>query len=244
MPIATSRGTLHRTLVPSEAPTWQEGRVIAVDDVEELKGYFDANIARVESLIALYDRVGTPGRGAPSVAQTDVLRACVVMLHATLEDLIRSSSGYLLPLASAEILDEIGFPTSASGQAGTQSKATLGVLEPFRGQTVNDVIRHAVRARLQRSNYNNATEVSTALARIGVPTPPIAHHMATLEVMIRRRHLIVHRADNVPSRIPGRGIRRTEHLQKATIVSWTTTVRAVGNEIIEALCKMATGGEL
>lgn len=60
-------------------------------------------------------------------------------------------------------------------------------------------------------------------------------HEADLQAMMRRRHLIVHRADKAPNRIPGRGIRRTQHLKRQTVQTWLDTVVAVGRKIIGGL---------
>ena len=174
---------------------------------------FDANISRVRSLLEVYDQLAASGPGRPSVAQTDILRAGIVLLHASLEDLIRTSSEHLLPLGDVAVLDDIGFPMPDGKNV---ERSRLGVLARFRSDSVQDVIRVAVAARLQRSNYNNVNEVGTALERIGVNRNVLSPDEASIEAMMKRRHLVVHRADKDPRRVPRRGVTLAQHLQKTT----------------------------
>ena len=193
---------------------------------------FADNLARVRSLVAVYDQIASPGAAPPTLAQTDVLRAAVVLLHASLEDLIRSSSEHLLPLAGVDVLDEIGFPTPEGRNA---DRIRLGALAPFRGDKVSDVIRAAVSARLQRSNYNSANEVGYALERIGVSRGVLSPDEATLEALMKRRHLIVHRADKDPTMLPGQGSALAQTLSKSTALAWIDTVDGVGGRIAASL---------
>lgn len=192
---------------------------------------FRANITRVRSLLDVYDLVATrPDH--PTTEQTDVLRSGVVLLHASLEDLVRSSSEELLPLQDADVLNEIGFP---DGSDRTKAKFTLGELHAFKGSTVDEVIRKAVVTRLQRSNYNNVSELTAALQRIGVDVSTLAPHQGTLESIMKRRHLIVHRADKNPLIEPGQGIPTVQPLGRSTVDTWTAVVSDVGTKVIEAL---------
>ncbi|MCA9643932.1 MAG: hypothetical protein H6718_16160 [Polyangiaceae bacterium] len=199
---------------------------------ERIAANLRANIARVRSLVGAYDTLNTPGAGRPSVQQVDVLRAAVVLLHATLEDVIRTSSEEILPAASEEVLNEIGFP---DGQDKTKPKFTLGELHPFRGRSVDDLIREAVRARLQRSNYNSVTEVAAALNRIGLKPTVLDPDQDEMESLMKRRHLIVHRADKNPLPRRGRGVPLTVHLPKLTVETWVDMVEGVGGRIVGAL---------
>ena len=59
----------------------------------EIEHRFADNLTRVESLVAAYDtQVAARGAaGRVAVPTADLLRAAVVFLHATLEDLLRSA---------------------------------------------------------------------------------------------------------------------------------------------------------
>jgi hypothetical protein len=199
---------------------------------ERIASNLRANLTRVKNVVAVYDALNTPGPGRPSVQQIDVLRAAVVLLHATLEDLIRTSSEELLPEASPDVLNKIGFP---DGPDKTKEKFTLGELHPYKGRAVDEVIRDAVQARLQRSNYNNVSEVAGALERIGLRPTLLDHDQDQIESLMKRRHLIVHRADKRPLRQPGRGSPLAEHLPRTTEDTWVAMIESVGGRILDAL---------
>jgi hypothetical protein len=59
--------------------------------VDELRARLTSNLQRVEGLAALSEWIDCPARN-------DLLRASVVLLHATLEDVLRSVLELRLPL--------------------------------------------------------------------------------------------------------------------------------------------------
>ena len=201
-------------------------------DTDKIKSNFQANLNRVRNLVEAYDVLGTSGVGRPSAQQTDVLRSAVVLLHASLEDLIRSSSERLLPHAAKQVLDMIGFP---DGPGPNKTKFSLGELNQYRSLSVDEVIQKAVQASLMRSNYNSVSELSAALQRIGMDANLLSPHQVTIESMMKRRHLIVHRADKNPMAGQGRGTPRTQHLRKTTVNHWVKVIEAVGTRIASAL---------
>lgn len=202
-------------------------------EVETIAGNFDANVDRVRSLVDAFEKLAPMGPGSPSILRVDILRAAIVLLHASLEDVVRSASERLLPHCGRKILDDIGFP---DGPEKTKPKFSLGDLHAYKGQSVDDLIQAAVSTSLQRSNYNSVAEIAGALERIGIkPQDVLDPHQATLEAFIKRRHLIVHRADKSPFLKRGRGVRFTQHLSKATAESWLNVVADVGRKIISAL---------
>ncbi len=135
-----------------------------------------------------------------------------MLLHASMEDVLRSLAYWKLPAAAPEVLAEIPL------KGGTAIKFTLGTLSAFRGKSVDDVIKESTDSSLERSNYNNSTEVVCLLQSIGVDTNPLSGHMAELEKTMKRRHKIVHRADENEN--PGRGRFRVEPLSPATLDAW------------------------
>lgn len=71
----------------------------------QIQERLELNIARVKNLVDIYEThlTGT-GRGRRGHAKTDVLRAATVLLHATVEDVLRSIARWKLPLASSDVL--------------------------------------------------------------------------------------------------------------------------------------------
>lgn len=183
---------------------------------QEITERFELNIARVKNLVAIYSlQLAGTGQGRRGHQETDVLRAATVLLHASVEDVLRSLAHWKLPSAAANVLDLIPFA------GGTATKITLGTLSSHRGKSVDDVIKDSVDASLERSNYNNASEVCSLLQSIGLNTTAIQEHLPVIEVAMKRRHQIVHRADANPN--PGRGNHRVASISPAAVNKWIST---------------------
>ena len=178
---------------------------------------FRVNLGRVRNIVAVYSKVAGEGRGRMTVEEGDLLRAGVVLLHASLEDVLRSVSEWKLPAAPPEALKEVPL----IGQ-GKKTNFNLGDLAASRGRTVDDVIAESVVAHLERSNYNNVGEVVALLGSIGLPASLLANHAADLEAMMKRRHLIAHRADRNLRR--GRGHHQALSISRTLVTSWIDAV--------------------
>jgi RiboL-PSP-HEPN len=159
------------------------------------------NLTRVESLVKVYEKMRGSGGGRRPVHSLDILRAGVVLLHASLEDFLRSLATVFLPIADEQVLDSI--PLVGTGQTGHPEKFFLGKLAAHRGKTVDDVITESVRQYLEYSNYNNASDIAGLLRKIGVDASGVKDMFADIERIIKRRHQIVHRADRVQAKGSG-----------------------------------------
>ena len=140
---------------------------------------------------------------APESAD-DIFRATVVLLHAYLEDFLRTLGTAFLPDADVKVLDDVPL-------VGGREKFSLGKLAQHRGKMVDEVIRDSVSEHLDRRSFNSVTEIISFLEKMGVrpktgdwgaDLEAISQRvqeksggMAALDAMIRRRHSIVHRAD-------------------------------------------------
>jgi hypothetical protein len=182
---------------------------------QQIEQRFAQNISRVKNLVDIYrNQLAGPGKGRRGHQTTDVLRAATVLLHASLEDVLRSLAYWKLPAAAPAELDKVPL-------VGDKSlKFTLGALAAHRGKTIDDVIKESTDASLERSNYNNPGEVTNLLHAIGLNTVPLAPYMATLNLAMQRRHQIVHRADANPNPQPGRGNHRVASISPANLDDW------------------------
>jgi len=194
----------------------------------EIMERFSANIGRVKRLITIYQQLAGPGRGRPSVEEADLLRAAVVLLHAALEDLLRSIEEVRLPLAAPRAFTRIPFPGTRSAE-----KITLVELAAFRGQAVDDVFRLAVDTHLEHSNYNNIEEIVGVLDRVGITAGWAKTGKSLIGSMMKRRHWIAHRADRNP--VAGPGHHRTLSLGYNLVRLWTASVETFGNDVITRL---------
>ena len=180
---------------------------------QEIEDRFALNIARVRNLVAIYrTQLAGPGRGRRGHQTTDVLRAAAVLLHASMEDVLRSLAYWKLPLAEPAVLERVALV------GGTATKFTLGNLTAHRGKSVDMIIKESVDASLERSNYNNADEVVGLLASIGLNPVPLQRYLPGLEDAMKRRHQIVHRADANPN--IGRGRHRVSTIAPRDLDAW------------------------
>lgn len=185
----------------------------------EIERKFETNLARVENLVSLY----SPRRGRTKVHDSDILRASVVMLHASLEDFLRSLLVWKIEQFDEATLTAYGFP---SGRKRGKEKITLGELSAHKGKTVDALIEEAVASYLvEYSTFNDLGEVKKALIQCEVPSATLdAHDFGRLPEMISRRHDIVHKADRDEA-ARGRGNHKTKSIGKPTVEKYIQAVQ-------------------
>ena len=196
---------------------------------EEIGLRFQANLERVQSFIVDYEYGASGSRGRKSVYRADTLRAAVVLLHATLEDLLRSLADWKLPTAPATSLERI--PLAGSGKP--KEKFSLVDLAEFRGQTVDAVISQSVEASLERSSYNHPGEVAELLAKIDVEYRIAEEIRNDLAGMMSRRHWIAHRADRNPA--TGAGHQKVRSISVKLVKGWIRAVGTLGEDVLRAI---------
>lgn len=158
-----------------------------------------------------------------------MLRAATVLLHATLEDFMRSVENWKLPAAPEAALNDVALV----GIAGRPSNFPLGKLAQFRGRTVEEVIKDSVSEHLNRKSYNNVGELVAALTRIGVTAPNLNQFAADLAALIDRRHHIVHQADREGGQ--GAGRHQARSLSRQRVETWLRAVEGATNDILAAI---------
>ena len=189
---------------------------------------FEDNIARVSNLTELYrDSLMGAGPGRRGHSKTDVLRAAVVMLHAAMEDLLRSIAYWKLPTANEETLARIPLDSVAPA-----TKFHLGALSAYRGRSVSEVIQVSVNAYLERSNYNNVDEIAAFLQSVNIDVDVIRPHFVLIEPVMNRRHQIVHRADQDDS-ATGSGHHRVTSIGHGTVVAWIQQISDFGRAVLD-----------
>jgi hypothetical protein len=193
----------------------------------EIERRFGDNLERVQHLVDVYQSAAS-GRGRRGVETTDVLRAAVVFLHATIEDLLRSLLQWKLPLAAAVHLKDVPL----SGKL-PRSTFNLEDLAAFRGKSVDDIVAQSVTDHLERSNFNHPGEVDAVLERIGLQKTVLDPFRDKLGPMMQRRHWIVHRADRNTASGPGHHAARP--LQQAAVEAWALALREFGEAVLARL---------
>jgi hypothetical protein len=123
----------------------------------------------------------------------DILRAAVVLIHAHLEDFLRTIAGVLLPVGDESFLNSIPL----AGLKGRPEKFSLGKLVQHKGKSVDDVLRESVSEYLDRRTFNNTEEITQLLGELGVDTSKVNECFPAIQQMMKRRHQIVHRVDRI-----------------------------------------------
>ena len=190
---------------------------------EEIEQVFRANLERVRGLVTLHEEIA-PGR--PGETVDDVLRAGVVLLHATLEDLLRSLEEWKLPEAPSESLRPISFARSSK----PKDKFDLGDLAEFPRPDRGLGHRPIRQAYLKRSSYNQLGVIVAILQRIGRSYDVPARQKAELAAMMNRRHQIAHRADRISHSETERQI--ANQISASDVNNWIAVVEGLGTEIL------------
>ena len=105
-------------------------------------GEFSENMARVENLIngAEFIEATNP----ESNLSEDVLRAAVVFLHSTLEEVVRNLFLFRVPNVRTENLNKIPLATERGGGSRPE-KILLGQLVPFQGKLLENIIIDSIK---------------------------------------------------------------------------------------------------
>lgn len=157
----------------------------------------------MKNLINIYERI----KGNKNDHDADILRAAVVLLHAALEDCLRSLSYLEFPNASPDELNKTGY------------KVQLGKVAEYRDKTVNELIRDVAFDYLEGATYNNPEGISKTLKSIGITIEKSA--ISQLDIAIKRRHRIVHRADRGDKEGE---VGRITPIQTAHVLKWIEDV--------------------
>ncbi len=193
---------------------------------EEIEARFRANLERVRGLVDLYSTITPGGQGQKPVPVADLLRAAVVLLHASLEDLLRSLGRWKLPAVSPTLLDKIMVAVLDK----SVEKISLAELAEFRGQTVDSILSQSIERHLERSSYNNLVDVMSFLTRIGIKLDVPRDWKSDLAAMMNRRHWIAHQVDR--NQLSGPGHQKVRSISLSIVTGWIESVELFGLAIL------------
>jgi hypothetical protein len=155
-------------------------------------GEFADNLGRASNLIAASEQLAGTSTASAPLAQ-DVLRAAVVFLHASLEEVVRNLFVRNLPNVAPDKLDEI--PLTGAPGSRRPTKILLGSRVQFRGEFVENVIKKSIDAYVDTFNLNNTGELVHCLELAEIDATPLRQHFPALNELMQRRHQIVHQMD-------------------------------------------------
>jgi hypothetical protein len=189
---------------------------------------FDLNMGRVENLVEIFERLEED-----NAKSRDVLRAAVMLLHASLEDVLRQLLLYRLPKSTSVEMLRMFF----TDQHGKAEKMEIGELARLHKVKVEREIRSRMTKKLSNSNYGDRGDVIAALKILGFDENDLKPRVEPLGELMSRRHLIVHRSDREEAIIDnGDGRKRTHgrprKINTDTVKSWLKSVRKLVNYVI------------
>ena len=196
---------------------------------DKLQERLDQNLERVSRLVTIYEERSSNGSERRSVQDTDLLRAAVVFLHATLEDLLRSVASYVYPTAPAKVLDSV----PVVGSKGRHpEKFLLGELAQHRDKGVQELIDLSVQNYLEHETYNNTNEIAALIRHFGGDVSLVDPTFSELQKMMNRRHQIVHRADQKPQQESNQHC--AESLTQEQVDTWIELVKSFADKFMTA----------
>jgi hypothetical protein len=203
---------------------------------------FEVNLRRTRALVAVYAEPGKVGR--PPTHRADLLRAAVVFLHASLEDLMRSLEEELIDryVRPGMPLHKVTFALPSNGRPDSISLSEL--VTEYPNANVADILADALAAHrqlqlqaLQRRTYNNVAEIKEALDRVqvpkgadqGMPYGLSKQEWSKIATITARRHLIAHRLDR--NEASGRGHHLNTPISSDGLQGWVDIVLKLGDSV-------------
>jgi hypothetical protein len=202
-----------------------------VNKKDKLRSTADDNLARASNLVVMYEKhlLGT-GKGRRPVSSSDILRASVVFLHASLEDFLRSLAEWKIPEGGQDTLNKIPLVGQEKGRA---EKFFLGDLVRHKSKTVGQLFKESVINYLEKSNYNNVGEIKVLLEDVGIDPNTVSSNFNDIGRLMSRRHHIVHRVDRNDK--PGRGHHRAMPINHGNVKAWIKVVDRFVNDVLNQI---------
>lgn len=159
-----------------------------------LESRFFMNMARISGLMKLMfsdiDQLKPSGFSLYEGASADIFRTIVVFLHATFEDVLRTTARQRITSAAEEVLNDI--PLVGLER---REKFGLGGLGVHRGKAVDQVIDESVQDYLSKKSFSSCADIDKILRQSSLDSKPFKHLYRPINQMMKRRHRIVHDAD-------------------------------------------------
>ncbi len=189
---------------------------------------FDLNMGRVENLVEIFERLEEN-----NAKSRDVLRAAVMLLHASLEDVLRQLLLYRLPKSTSVEMLRMFF----TDQHGKVEKMEIGELARLHKVKVEHEIWSRMTKKLSNSNYGDKSDVIAALKILGFDENDVQPRVEPLGDLMSRRHLIVHRSDREEAIIENDDGRKRTHgkprkIDTETVKGWHKSVRELVDYVI------------
>ena len=198
------------------------------------------NMRRVGNLILMHSKLVEANIGTKE-QRSDILRAAVVFLHGSIEEIVRNLFVDRLHRGKTEMLNELGY--SAYGPANRSKGVLLGdLLKNHGGRFVDNVIFDAINAHVDILNINNADQLVAQLRKVDINAAPVAPYLENLDKIMRRRHQIVHQMDREDSLDPD--TRPIAEISASYVKEWFDTTIEFNKEIFRQISDESAQGGL
>jgi hypothetical protein len=196
---------------------------------EIIKASFFNNIQRVRDLTQLHlALLAFPAQNSILYSE-DVLRASIVLMHATLEDLLRGLFKWKIPEKGVEQWNKI--PLIGISDRNQPKNFLLGNLQAHRSKTIEELFLLSVDEYLNYTNYNKVPDIDILFKDVGIESKSFDEFYGLLGEMMERRHNIVHRADREhPLDANGSSLARIEY---TTVVAYLENLVGFGERVFE-----------
>lgn len=140
------------------------------------------NFMRIYQLTRLYESLLNDKKYSSNPILPDILRSCVVLAHATLEEFLRRLA--------------INFSIKAGSKALKMITIDASLL--LDSTNINEILKDAVIKKYEKhSTFNCKSDVVKLLENLNLNVLTVDSYLSQLESFFNRRHDIVHRLDQV-----------------------------------------------
>ena len=188
-------------------------------------GEFRENLARVHNLVTAAKRLEELQTGG---LEKEVLRAAVAFLHSTLEEVVRSLYQHKLPNVAPERLNNV--PLAGREISPRPKPILLGDLRLHSGKIVENVIVESIDRYVDMLSINNSTQLVQCLELAEISHRGMEPHFASLDLLMKRRHQIVHQMDRTNALDPLS--EPINDIDAPTVEAWIASVEAFSNELM------------
>ena len=205
-------------------------------DVDTLTRRFTGNMRRCQALLEAVENIRTDPRISSVV--DDMVRSVVVLLHATLEDLLRT----VLSIHYRRAPESLNL--QSRNVAVSAAKIWLDLLEKnrefrddpeneeMRSMSIDEYIESVIARTLSRKSYTDTDQIGGFLTETGLEIPDREKraYLADISSLMARRHRIVHNADLDPAEalLPN-------SIDQQDVDRWLTSILEFGNTLLGKL---------
>lgn len=199
--------------------------------ITKLFSEFEKNASRVKNLVRLYNQPGIgQGSGRKQDLASDLLRAAVVLLHATLETYLRGICKLNASNASKNFLNKVGFYVKQ--ERDRTDKIQLGDLQNLKSMSIGMLMEIMIQRHMdEKQAFSDWDRMIIVLLGVGVKLDDAVKDNihADISALMKRRHKIVHHSDL--ARMSGRGHQRTSTIRADVVKKWIKAVEDLALEI-------------